>query len=45
LPFTEWPYGGITEIVATRAASVDSPFMAAISETDVRHLLAGADTP
>ena len=33
MPFTEWPYGGTTSIGVTRPASVDSPFMAAISNT------------
>ena len=34
LPFTEWPYGGSTSIGVTRPNSVDSPLMAALSNTD-----------
>jgi len=34
MPFTEWPYGGTTPIGVTRPGSVDSPFMAAIANTD-----------
>jgi len=33
MPFTEWPYGGVTPIGVTRPNSVDSPFMAAIGNT------------
>ena len=33
MPFTEWPYGGTTALGVTRAASVDSPLMNAISNT------------
>jgi Putative beta-barrel porin-2, OmpL-like. bbp2 len=32
-PFTEWPYGGTTALGVTRASSVDSPLMAALSNT------------
>src|ERR1700738_3988363 len=32
-PFTEWPYGGSTLIGVTRPNSVDSPLMAAMSNT------------
>ena len=32
-PFTEWPYGGSTSIGVTRPNSVDSPLMAAMSNT------------
>jgi hypothetical protein len=32
-PFTEWPYGGSTALGVTRASSVDSPLMAALSNT------------
>jgi hypothetical protein len=39
MPFTEWPYGGTTAIGVTRTASVDSPFMAAIANTGVGHVL------
>ncbi len=35
MPFTEWPYGGVTAMGVTRTASVDSPLMAAISNTTV----------
>jgi hypothetical protein len=34
-PFTEWPYGGTTSIGVTRPSSIDSPLMAAISNTSV----------
>jgi hypothetical protein len=34
-PFTEWPYGGATAIGVTRPNSVDSPLMAALSNTSV----------
>ena len=34
-PFTEWPYGGSTSIGVTRPNSVDSPLMAAMSNTAV----------
>ncbi len=43
MPFTEWPYGGATEIAVNRPASVDSPLMVAIANTDVGKLLADAD--
>jgi hypothetical protein len=33
MPFTEWPYGGATVLGANRPNSVDSPLMAAISDT------------
>jgi len=33
MPFTEWPYGGTTNLGTNRAASVDSPFMVAIADT------------
>jgi hypothetical protein len=32
-PFTEWPYGGTTSLGVTRPSSVDSPLMAALSNT------------
>jgi hypothetical protein len=35
MPFTEWPYGGTTTIGVTRPNSVDSPLMAALSNTSV----------
>ena len=34
-PFTEWPYGGTTNIGVTRPNSVDSPLMVALSNTEV----------
>jgi Putative beta-barrel porin-2, OmpL-like. bbp2 len=33
MPFTEWPYGGTTNLGVTRASSVDSPLMAALGNT------------
>jgi hypothetical protein len=35
MPFTDWPYGGTTALGGNRTGSVDSPFMAAIANTDV----------
>lgn len=35
MPFTEWPYGGTTTIGVTRPGSVDSPLMAAMSNTSL----------
>ena len=35
MPFTEWPYGGATSVGVTRSGSVDSPLMAAISNTSI----------
>jgi hypothetical protein len=35
MPFTEWPYGGATVLGANRPNSVDSPLMAAISDTSL----------
>src|SRR5262249_19796266 len=32
-PFTEWPYGGTTNIGVTRPSSVDSPLMVALGHT------------
>jgi Putative beta-barrel porin-2, OmpL-like. bbp2 len=40
IPFTEWPYGGVTPIGVTRPNSVDSPFMTAIANTDAGQWLA-----
>jgi hypothetical protein len=34
-PFTEWPYGGTTSFGVTRPSSVDSPLMAALSNTSI----------
>jgi hypothetical protein len=33
MPFTEWPYGGTSNLGVTRASSVDSPLMSALSNT------------
>ena len=33
MPFTEWPYGGATDIGTNRPNSVDSPLMVAIANT------------
>jgi hypothetical protein len=33
MPFTEWPYGGVTSMGVTRPNSVDSPLMTAIANT------------
>jgi hypothetical protein len=33
MPFTEWPYGGTTNLGVTRASSIDSPLMAALGNT------------
>ncbi|MGY3239820.1 MULTISPECIES: outer membrane beta-barrel protein [unclassified Bradyrhizobium] len=33
MPFTEWPYGGTTNLGVTRPSSVDSPLMSALSNT------------
>ena len=38
-PYTEWPYGGTTSIGVTRPSSVDSPLMAALSNTDLGRAL------
>jgi Putative beta-barrel porin-2, OmpL-like. bbp2 len=35
MPFTEWPYGGATSIGVTRPNAVDSPLMAAMSNTEL----------
>jgi Putative beta-barrel porin-2, OmpL-like. bbp2 len=39
MPFTEWPYGGTTALGVTRTGSVDSPLMAAISNTGIGNWL------
>jgi putative OmpL-like beta-barrel porin-2 len=39
MPFTEWPYGGSTNLGVTRTASVDSPLMAALGNTKVGNWL------
>jgi hypothetical protein len=33
MPFTEWPYGGSTNLGVTRPSSIDSPLMAALGNT------------
>src|ERR1700721_1732143 len=33
MPFTEWPYGGSTNLGVTRPSSIDSPLMVALSNT------------
>src|ERR1700730_2169206 len=33
MPFTEWPYGGSSNLGVTRPSSVDSPLMAALGNT------------
>jgi hypothetical protein len=33
MPFAEWPYGGTTSLGVTRPNSIDSPLMAALSNT------------
>jgi len=33
MPFTEWPYGGTTNLGVTRPNSIDSPLMNAMSNT------------
>jgi Putative beta-barrel porin-2, OmpL-like. bbp2 len=35
MPFTEWPYGGTTNLGVTRPSSIDSPLMAALGNTAV----------
>jgi hypothetical protein len=35
MPFAEWPYGGSTNLSVTRPSSIDSPLMAAMSNTSV----------
>jgi hypothetical protein len=42
MPFTEWPYGGVTPIGVTRTGSIDSPLMNAISNTTVGQWLNSA---
>jgi hypothetical protein len=42
MPFTEWPYGGTTNLGTTRANSVDSPLMVAIADTGVGKALSDA---
>jgi len=42
MPFTEWPYGGVTSMGVTRTASADSPLMVAIANTPPGQWLADA---
>ncbi len=39
MPFTEWPYGGSTNLGVTRPSSVDSPLMAALGNTSTGQFL------
>lgn len=43
MPFTEWPYGGSTNIGVTRPSSIDSPLMAALGNTAVRQWMNDAN--
>jgi hypothetical protein len=42
MPFTEWPYGGATDLGVNRPNSVDSPLMAAIANTGIGQALQDA---
>jgi len=42
MSFTEWPYGATTVLGANRPASVDSPLMVAIADTDLGKWMAKA---
>jgi hypothetical protein len=35
MPFTEWPYGGTTNLGVTRPSSIDSPLMVALGNTQL----------
>ncbi len=39
-PFTEWPYGGSTNIGVTRPGSIDSPLMVALANTALGEAMA-----
>ncbi|MEW6639460.1 MAG: outer membrane beta-barrel protein [Pseudomonadota bacterium] len=39
MPFTEWPYGGSTNLGVTRPSSVDSPLMTAIANTPLGQVM------
>ena len=39
MPFSEWPYGGTTNLGVTRPSSVDSPLMAALGNTPLGQTL------
>jgi len=43
MPFTEWPYGGATDIGTNRAASVDSPLMVALAPTALGKAMAATN--
>jgi hypothetical protein len=42
MPFTEWPYGGSTNIGTTRPSSVDSPLMVALGNTELGKAMSDA---
>jgi hypothetical protein len=42
MPFTDWPYGGTTALGDNRTASVDSPLMVALANTDLGKLMKDA---
>jgi hypothetical protein len=42
-PFTEWPYGGTSNLGVTRPSSVDSPLMAAIANTGLGQVMAAGN--
>jgi hypothetical protein len=42
MPFTEWPYGGSTNIGTTRPGSVDSPLMVALGNTELGKAMSDA---
>ena len=42
MPFTDWPYGGTTQLGDNRTASVDSPLMTAIAHTGLGQAMSAA---
>ncbi len=42
MPFLDWPYGGTTSLGDNHTASVDSPFMVAIANTDLGKAMGSA---
>jgi hypothetical protein len=42
MPFTEWPYGGSTNLGTTRPSSVDSPVMMALGNTELGKAMSDA---
>jgi hypothetical protein len=42
MPFTEWPYGGTSNLGSTRPGSVDSPLMMALANTGLGKLMSEA---